>query len=170
MRIRIATARGEGRTQRAALASALRAAGLASLPVVRRAALIPEHSFVHRGSTAAGTPGQRRRCVVVAYRIEDRPGRPVWAGLGWAVTESTGRGRFARRQGSVKRRVVFDLHVSLERWSQRQTEACSPIQTEIVGGVCNGRPICVLVAAVCEQPKQAGARRAAHHSLIAEVS
>ena len=54
--------------------------------------------------------------------------------------------------------------------SQRQTEACSPIQTEIVGGVCDGRPICVLVAAVCEQPERVGARRAARHSLIAEVS
>ncbi len=158
MRIRIVSACADGATPQAALASALQKVGLSEPPHALSVAVIPETGSVLRAEGRAEAP-LRRRCLAIARRSETCPGRSAWAGLGWVRTDITGHGWIVRRQGADRRRVLLDLHVSIDRWSACQPEPCGPIQTEVIGAVCEGRPICVVVAALCDHDEPSAGPR-----------
>ena len=163
MRIRIVSTSAEGDTPEAALRAALRVIGLSDRPRDESVAVIPESGSVLRAEGALDD--LHRRCLAIALRGETRPGRSAWAGLGWARTDITGRGRIVRRQGPDRRRVLLDLHWAIERWSSRQAEPCGPIQTEVIGAICAGRPICAVVAALCDTDVACtGPTRAGRHA------
>lgn len=153
MRIRIVSASADGSSPEAALGAALLAIGLSDRPRADSVAVIPETGSVLRAERQFDDDPHRRpvrRCLAIALRGETRPGRSAWAGLGWARTDVTGRGWIVRKQGADRRRVLLDLHSAIDNWSSRQVEPCGPIQTEVIGAVCEGRPICVIVAALCD--------------------
>ena len=156
MHIYIASTLAEGPTRQDAVTMALQALGLPATIARQRSETIPADSFVYRATRNAAAHEPLKvikpsgRVAALSYRAEDRPGRSAWAGLGWAVHAATGQGRFARWRASGRRSIVLGLHQALERWCASRMGSFEPIQTEVIGGVCQSQPICALVVAVVD--------------------
>lgn len=164
MHIYIASTLAEGPTRQDAVTMALQALGLPATIARQRSETIPADSFVYRATRNAAAHEPLKvikpsgRVAALSYRAEDRPGRSAWAGLGWAVHAATGQGHFARWRASGRRSIVLGLHESLERWCTSRKEAFEPIQTKVIGGVCQSQPICALVVAIVDEHQRLSLR------------
>ncbi len=156
MRIIVASTLAEGPTRQDAVNRALQALGLPAIIARQQSETIPADSFVYRAARNAAAREPLKaihssgRIATLANKVEERPGRSAWAGLGWAVHAATGQGRFARWRASGRRSIVLGLHQALERWCASRMGSFEPIQTEVIGGVCQSQPICALVVAVVD--------------------
>lgn len=148
MKICIATAIGQARTELAAFDRALLGVGAGNRNLIRLSSVIP------RGSVVAGTDrvrpagttgwGDRLYCVYADARTSE-PGREVWAGVGWVQESCTGRGLFVEHDGASERCVREQITASLEDLQAGREIDLGPIEMAVVGAPCTGTPICALV-------------------------
>jgi len=149
MRICITTGIGEGPTKLAAFDAALMDAGVANYNLLSLSSVIPPQSQIVRAKyrTPAGDYG-RRLYVVMSQMREDRCGYEAHAGLGWVQESETGCGLFVELHHHDQERLGQDLHATLKAMQRYRDMSYGPINTEIVGTVCHGQPVCALAIAV----------------------
>jgi arginine decarboxylase len=148
MKICIANAVGQARTELAAFDRALLGVGAGNRNLIRLSSVIPQGSVVTRTDRVrpAGTAGwgDRLYCVYADCRTSE-PGREVWAGVGWVQESCAGRGLFVEHDGASERSVREQITVSLEDLQAGREIDFGPIEMAVVGARCTGTPICALV-------------------------
>jgi len=151
MRIRISSGVGEGPTPLAAFDAALENAGVSNYNLLCLSSIIPPGSVVER------VPYQPtcdefgyRLYVVLAHQRETVPGKSAWAGLGWVQNPQDGRGLFVEIQGDDRTDVERRIEWTLADMTRHRSWPFGPIQKEVVGITCRGRPVCAVVVAVYE--------------------
>jgi arginine decarboxylase len=151
--IEISAAVGHGPTTLAAFDDALLRNGVGNFNLLRLSSVIPPGTDV---VSISGRPdimgdwGDRLYVVMAEMRV-DRPGREAWAGIGWVQHEETGRGLFVEHEGLSEHSVRADIESSLAALAEaRPTTQFGPIQMTMVGGRCDGEPICAMAVAVYE--------------------
>jgi len=150
MKIQITSGVAAGPTPLAAFDAALRAAGVENYNLIALSSVIPPAAVLERAR-----PGRRRdeyghRLYVVMARHEtSHRGEQAWAGLGWTQEPGTGRGLFVELHGSSKRSVENDIAMTLDSMKAARADYdYGKNEAEIVGGTCEGDPLCALVIAV----------------------
>jgi arginine decarboxylase len=151
MKIQITTGIGEGPTPLAAFDAALLNAGVANYNLLCLSSVIPTGGIIQRASYF--TPDHEygyRLYVVMARHGAEQIGQSAWAGLGWTQERATGRGLFVELHGCDRGRVEHDIHLTLRTMINSRPLRYGPIESEVVGIECRGRPVCALAIAVYE--------------------
>ncbi len=149
MQIIISSGTGEGPTPSAAFDAALVEAGVSNYNLLRLSSVIPPQSVLRRGKFSAPSKEYGHRLyVVLACHTETEKNRAAWAGLGWTQEKGADRGLFVELHGRSKRAVEKAIDETLVAMIANRSIAYGPIETEIVGIVCRGKPACALVVAV----------------------
>jgi len=86
--------------------------------------------------------------VVLARHEALEPGEEAWAGLGWTQEPASGRGLFVELHGSSRRSVALAIDATLDAMKAARPYDYGKNESEIVGGVCEGEPLCALAIAV----------------------
>ncbi len=149
MRIRIASAIGHGPTPLGAFDAALRNAGVENYNLIPLSSVIPAGATLEKG--AYFTPSSEyghRLYVVMARHDAVKIGDEAWAGLGWTQESAGGRGLFVELHGSTRREVENAIESTLDSMKQGRPYDYGKNESEIVGVVCKGTPVCALVIAV----------------------
>jgi arginine decarboxylase len=151
--IEVSSAVGQGPTTLAAFDDALLRNGVGNFNLVRLSSVIPPGTDVLPVTgrpDVVGDWGDRLYVVMAEMRV-DRPGREAWAGIGWVQHEETGRGLFVEHEGLSEHAVRADIESSLSALvAARPTTEFGPIESVLVGGQCDGEPICAMAVAVYE--------------------
>lgn len=148
MKLVVASAIGQGRTELAAFDNALVRVGAANYNLVRLSSVIPPCSTVIESDQCASSPGGTwgdRLYVVYAEQRARTPGTEVWAGVGWVQDPADGRGLFVEHEGTEEAAVRGEIQASLEDLQQSRGIDLGPVHTHVVGGVCADMPVCALV-------------------------
>jgi arginine decarboxylase len=151
--IEVTCAVGDGPTTLAAFDDALLRNGVGNFNLLRLSSVIPPGTEVVAASGRPDVPGDwgDRLYVVMAEMRVDRPGREAWAGIGWVQHEETGRGLFVEHEGYSEYSVRNDIDTSLAALvASRPGTRFGPVQSQVVGGRCDGQPICAMAVAVYE--------------------
>ena len=151
--IEISCAVGTGPTTLSAFDDALLRTGVGNFNLLRLSSVIPPNTDIVCNEGPIATVGDwgDRLYVVYAEQRVDRPGREAWAGIGWVQNEETGRGLFVEHEGLSEQQVRDDLEHSLTALvAARPQHSFGPIRTAVVGGRCEGEPICAFAVAVYE--------------------
>lgn len=150
MRIVVASGVGEGPTHIAAFDAALFDAGVANYNLIQLSSIIPPGCVVERARYETPDAEYGRRLYVVMTRCHaHQPGAMAWAGVGWAQERpGDGRGLFVELHGESEQAVCAGLTASLEAMTARRERSFGPIQHQLAGIECRGRPVCALVVAV----------------------
>ena len=128
MLITVATGTGEGPTSLAAFDAALIDAGVANYNLIYLSSVIPAGSVVQRSKYLAQAKEYGDRLYVVLARGQERrPGKSVWAGLGWVQENETGCGLFVELRGATKSEVEEAISVTLESMMAKRGRAFGPI-------------------------------------------
>lgn len=159
--IRVSCGAGEGSTGLSAFDAALRAAGIANFNLVRLSSVIPSGSAVRPVDGAEqlrGGWGDRLYCVYAEQRALV-PGDQAWAGIGWVLrSDGSGAGLFVEHEGPDRAGVEAAIRCSLADLVVGRPEEFGPVQLQLAGAVCTGRPTCAVVVASYETQSWAGAR------------
>lgn len=143
---------GEGPTPLAAFDAALLNAGVANYNLIYLSSIIPPGSELRRGKYVTPEAEYGDRLYVVMARHEaDQLGEAAWAGVGWTQEAATGRGLLVEIHGGDQGQVVGDIHATLETMIAGRPLAYGPIQHEVAGVTCQGRPVCALVIVVFQR-------------------
>ncbi|MEK8045576.1 pyruvoyl-dependent arginine decarboxylase [Ideonella margarita] len=147
--IRIARGVGSGPTVQAARDSAMLNAGLGNYHLIPLGAAMPPGSQIVRGRLQ-GHPLEfgQRLYGVLSIATESRPGRSVYAGLGWAREPVGGQGLLVDLQDADEDRLTRGLHTTLHHMQKDRGVSFGPVSTEIAGMQCENDPVCALVVAV----------------------
>jgi len=141
---------GTGDTKIAAFDAALFEAGIANYNLIRLSSIIPPGSQIEIGKYV--TPLDEfghKLYIVYASEIQNETGKEAWAGVGWRLTEDdSGKGLFTEHEGHSEQEVTNLIAETLTNMVQYRPETYGPINQEIVGITCSGKPVCALVAAV----------------------
>ncbi len=149
MRIHIVHGIGRARAEIAALDQALMQAGIGDFNLIYLSSVVPENSEIVEGiSPTIPSRYGDRLYVVIAKRIETRPGRAAWAGLGWVQDPATGRGMFAECDGDSRDRVEAGIREALAGMAANRAYTEPRVGLRIEGAKCESHPACVIVAAV----------------------
>jgi arginine decarboxylase len=151
MRIRIASAVGSGPTTLAAFDAALHQAGIENYNLIPLSSVIPTAAVLER--TRISTPPSEyghRLYVVMARHMTSQVGEEAWAGLGWTQEPESGRGLFVELHGTSRRSVENAIESTLDSMKAARHYDYGKNESEIVGTVCEGEPVCALVIAVYE--------------------
>jgi arginine decarboxylase len=151
MRIRITSAVGSGPTTLAAFDAALHQAGIENYNLIPLSSVIPTAAVLER--TRISTPPSEyghRLYVVMARHMTSQVGEEAWAGLGWTQEPESGRGLFVELHGTSRRSVENAIESTLDSMKAARHYDYGKNESEIVGGVCEGEPVCALVIAVYE--------------------
>jgi arginine decarboxylase len=149
VRIVITKGIGEGPTPIAAFDAALMAAGVANYNLISLSSIIPPGSTVVRARYLTPPDEYGHRLYMVIARAEAiEPGQEIWAGIGWTQERADGRGLFVELHGCEQGQVVEALDQSLRAMIEGRGRAYGPIEYELAGAVCEGRPVCALVIAI----------------------
>ncbi len=149
MQITITSAVGRGPTPLGAFDAALRTSGVENYNLISLSSVIPTGAFIER--TRYSTPPSEyghRLYVVMACETATEIGTEAWAGLGWTQEPESGRGLFVELHASSQRAVETAIESTLSSMKESRPYDYSKNETEIVGGVCDGDPICALSIAV----------------------
>jgi len=145
--ITIRTGTGAARTSLAAFDSALLDAGVANFNLITLSSVIPPKSRVRQVDVPlGGNHGDRLYCVLSSASTE-QPGQTVWAGLGWAVDDSTGGGLFVEHKGASRREVAERITASLEDMSRNRGGGYDDIRMTLTSATCTDVPVCALAIA-----------------------
>ncbi len=148
MRIRIASATGQGPTTLAAFDAALRNAGVENYNLIPLSSVIPPGAVIERGRFLSRTSEYGHRLYVVIARHDNcEAGEEAWAGLGWTQEAATGRGLFVELHGSSKREVENAIESTLESMKPPRPYEYGKNEAEIAGIRCEGVAVCALVVA-----------------------
>lgn len=145
--ITIRTGTGTARTSLAAFDAALLDAGVANFNLITLSSVIPPKSRVREVDVPlGGNHGDRLYCVLSSASTE-RPGQTVWAGLGWAVDDSTGGGLFVEHTGAGREEVEQRITASLEDMSRNRGGGYDEIRMALTSATCADVPVCALAIA-----------------------
>jgi arginine decarboxylase len=151
MEIHVASGVASGPTELAAFDAALYAAGVANFNLLQLSSVIPPKSTVieydDKITEIAGNWGDRLYVVKADYRTAT-PGVEAWAGIGWVIEESTGKGLFVEHEGENKDQVERQIHQSLTSLMQTRGIDFGKIQMKVDGIVCEQDPVCATIIAV----------------------
>jgi arginine decarboxylase len=149
MKILIASAVGSGPTPLGAFDDALRRTGVENYNLIPLSSVIPTGGELERGRFDSRVSEYGHRLYVVMAREEvSEAGQQAWAGLGWTQEAGTGRGLFVECHGSSREQVQRDIHATLDSMKRARPYEYGKNESEIVGAVCDGTPICALAIAV----------------------
>jgi arginine decarboxylase len=152
MRIPGSAALGRGRTTLSAFDAALRAAGVANFNLVRLSSVIPTGAVVEpvpAPAAAVGGWGDRLYVVMAEQRVAQE-GREAWAGIGWVQQPDSGAGLFVEHEADSEEEVRQLIRISLEDMTAGRPGSFDDPGMHIIGGRCDGSPLCALVVAVFE--------------------
>lgn len=151
MKIKITSAIGRGPTALGAFDAALRNAGIENYNLIPLSSVIPTGAELERGPfTTSPAEYGHRLYVVISQETATRAGEEAWAGLGWTQEAGTGRGLFVELHGTSRRAVEISIESTLEAMKEARPYEYDKNETEIVGAVCEGDPVCALSIAVYE--------------------
>src|SRR3989344_2080872 len=88
-----------------------------------------------------------RLYVVIASQTEIEHGKEAWAGLGWVLTEDQSLGLFVEHTGHSEQEVRDQIDYSLKSMILYRKQKFGEIKRHITGIICQGKPVCALVAA-----------------------
>ena len=149
MRIRVASAIGSGPTPLAAFDAALRSAAVDNYNLIPLSSVIPPGTVLERAPSFPPPSEYGHRLYVVMARQEaTQVGEEAWAGLGWTQESESGRGLFVELHGSSRRSVESAIDSTLESMKQGRPYDYGKNESEVVGAVCEGDPVCALVVAI----------------------
>lgn len=150
MRIVVSRGTGEGPTPLAAFDAALLAAGVENYNLIRLSSVVPPGARIQR-TPFVSDPDEygRRLFVVMAEQRATTRGEGAYAGLGW-VQESgeAGRGLFVECEGVTHADVQDDIVATLDSMTASRGRDYGPVESEIAGIECSGRPVAAVVIAV----------------------
>jgi arginine decarboxylase len=157
MKITIVKGTGVGVTPLAAFDAALLDAGVPNYNLIALSSVIPAGTTVERGKYQSDPADYGDRLyVVLACQKTVQPGEMAWAGLGWVQEPETGRGLLAELHGNSKSVVQQDIYLTLSQMvASRPDLAAGPIESELIGILCEDQPVCALVLAVYVNQKWA---------------
>jgi arginine decarboxylase len=148
--ITIAKGTGTGETKIAAFDAALFEAGIANYNLIRLSSIIPPGSKIEIGKYE--TPPDEfghKLYIVYASEIQNEIGKDAWAGVGWVMAkDGSEKGLFTEHEGHSEQEVKNLISETLTNMVSYRPEEYGPIQQEITGITCTGKPVCALVAAV----------------------
>lgn len=148
--ITVAAGTGTGDTKIAAFDAALFEAGIANYNLIRLSSIIPPGSTIERGKYV--TPPDEfghRLYIVYASEIQVEAGKEAWAGVGWTLAkDGSGKGLFTEHEGHSEQEVMNLINETLANMVAYRPEEYGPIESEVAGITCTGKPVCALVAAV----------------------
>lgn len=149
MRIVVSRGTGEGPTQLAAFDKALLAAGVENYNLIRLSSVIPPGSAIARGRFVT-EPGEygKRLYIVMAEQRSATPGQGAYAGLGWVQEPGDGRGLFVECEGVSHEHVHDEIVATLDSMTESRLRDYGPVESEIAGIECTGRPVAAVVIAV----------------------
>ncbi len=151
MKIAISIGKGEGPTQVAAFDAALRSAGVHNYNLIHLSSVIPPNAKIVREPRLVEVDEYGHRLYVVMARNDARVvGEEAWAGVGWTQERCDGRGLFVECTGPTDAAVRRDIELSLTAMKDSRKRDYGPIDCEVAGVRCEGRPVCALVVAVYE--------------------
>lgn len=149
MRIVVARGTGEGPTPLAAFDSALLAAGVQNYNLIRLSSVIPPGAAIERAAFVSDPDEYGQRLfVVMAEQRATRAGEGAFAGLGWVQEPGDGRGLFVECQGVAHAEVQDEIVATLDSMTAGRRRDYGPVESEITGIECSGRPVAALVIAV----------------------
>ncbi|WP_244927853.1 pyruvoyl-dependent arginine decarboxylase [Nocardioides sp. W7] len=138
---------GSGRTPLAAFDSALLEAGVANLNLITLSSVIPPGSRItHTNDVLEAAHGDRLYCVLSVGHA-DRPGKIVWAGIGWVIDEETGKGLFVEHHAGSEESLHEQITLSLADMTESRGGGYGPVQFATATAHCTDKPVCALVVA-----------------------
>ena len=150
MELQITTGLGTGSTHIAAFDAALLAAGIHNYNLLSLSSVIPPNSTLKEiDGRIEEHPGDwgDRLYVVMARHTADTPNEEAWAGIGWMQAKG-GKGVFVEHHGGSELQVRQDINDSLEALKNHRPETQFISQgMRVQGGVCHGKPLCVISVA-----------------------
>jgi arginine decarboxylase len=149
MQIKITSAVGSGPTELGAFDAALQNAGVENYNLIPLSSVIPTGAVVEQ-SRFFTPPDEygHRLYVVMARHLASQIGEEAWAGLGWTQEPESGRGLFVELHGTSKRSTDSAIESTLDAMKQARPYEYGKNESEIVGAVCEGDPVCALVIAI----------------------
>jgi arginine decarboxylase len=149
VRIVVSHGTGEGSTSLAAFDAALLAAGVENYNLIRLSSVIPPGSEIHRARYVSEPDeyGLRLYVVMAAERAAE-PGTGAYAGLGWVQEPGDGRGLFVECEGKSHPAVHDEIGATLDSMTASRRRSYGPVESEITGIECSGRPVAAVVIAV----------------------
>jgi len=147
--MKITDGTGAGDTPLSAFDAALFNAGIANYNLVHLSSIIPPgyepriEKLNWNGADDAGS----RLYVVIASQTEIEHGKEAWAGLGWVLTEDQSLGLFVEHTGHSEQEVRDQIDYSLKSMILYRKQKFGEIKRHITGIICQGKPVCALVAA-----------------------
>ena len=149
MRIVVSRGTGEGPTPLAAFDKALLAAGVENYNLIRLSSVIPPGSAIER-SRFVTEPDEygKRLYVVMAEQRATVPGEGAYAGVGWVQEPGDGRGLFVECEGPSHEDVHDEIVATLDSMAESRLRDYGPVESEIAGIECTGRPVAAVVIAV----------------------
>jgi arginine decarboxylase len=149
VRIVVSRGTGEGPTPLAAFDKALLGAGVENYNLIRLSSVIPPGSAIERARfTTEPDEYGRRLYVVMAEQRATEPGDGAYAGLGWVQEPGDGRGLFVECEGASHEDVHDEIVATLDSMTESRRRDYGPVESEIAGIECTGRPVAAVVIAV----------------------
>ena len=149
MQIKITSAVGSGPTPLAAFDAALRSAGIENYNLIPLSSVIPTAARLERSRYSSPPSEYGHRLYVVMARHETSEiGEEAWAGLGWTQEPESGRGLFVELHGSSREAVERAIESTLDAMKEARPYDYGKNESEVVGIVCEGEPVCALAVAV----------------------
>lgn len=149
MQIKITAAVGSGPTTLAAFDAALRQAGIENYNLIPLSSVIPPAARLERCRYSSPPSEYGHRLYMVMARHEaSEIAEEAWAGLGWTQEPESGRGLFVELHGSSRRSVEHAIESTLDAMKEARPYHYGRNESEVVGIVCEGEPVCALVVAV----------------------
>lgn len=151
MRIVVSRGTGEGPTPLAAFDAALLAAGVENYNLIRLSSVIPPGAgIVRRRHVSNPDEYGQRLYVVMAEQRAAVPGEGAYAGVGWVQEPGNGRGLFVECEGPTHADVHDEIVATLDSMTASRGRAYDygPVDSEIAGIECSGRPVAAVVIAV----------------------
>ncbi len=148
--LKVTTGTGKGDTKLSAFDAALFDAGIANYNLIHLSSVIPEgYEPMKQKVQLNNEEFGYKMYLVISSQTETERGKEAFAGLGWVLTEDDPKkGLFVEHAGHSYEEVLNLINGSLNTMVTYRKEKFGPIQHEIVGTVCEDKPVCVLVAAV----------------------
>jgi arginine decarboxylase len=149
VRIVVSRGTGEGPTPLAAFDKALLSAGVENYNLIRLSSVIPPDSEIERARFVSDEDEYGRRLfVVMAEQRATVPGDGAYAGLGWVQEPGDGRGLFVECEGPSHADVHDEIISTLDSMAESRRRDYGPVESEIAGIECTGRPVAAVVIAV----------------------
>jgi len=148
-RIVVSKGTGVGPTRLAAFDKALLAAGVENYNLIRLSSVIPPGTAIERARYVSDPDEYGRRLyVVMAEQRASEPGEGAYAGLGWVQEPGDGRGLFVECEGVSHENVHDEIVATLDSMTESRLRDYGPVESEIAGIECTGRPVAAVVIAV----------------------